>query len=77
MTLLEDVIVSNAVSHSTASDTTQIKGDIDEEINNYLCLGVERSENPLKWWQDHNDIFPTYPILLRNISASQLHPFCQ
>ena len=51
MTLLEDVIASNLVSNSTASDTTQIKEDIDKEINNYLCLGIECSENPLKWWQ--------------------------
>ena len=48
MTLPEDFITSNLVSNSTASDTTQIKEDIDKDINNYLCLGVERSENPLK-----------------------------
>ena len=45
MTLLEDVIASNPVSHSTASDTTQIKEDIDKE-------------NTLKWWQDHQRHFP-------------------
>ena len=73
MTLIEDVITSNPVSNSTASDITQIKEDIDKEINNYLCLGVERSENP--GGKIVNDIFPTYPILLRNISASQLRPF--
>ena len=54
----EDVIASNPVSHFTASDTTQIKEDIDKEINIYLCLGVECSENPLKWWQNHQRHFP-------------------
>ena len=58
MTLLEDDIASNPVSNSTASDTTQQKEDINKEINYYLSLGVERSENPLKWWQDHQRHFP-------------------
>ena len=59
ITLLEDVIASNPVSNYTASDTTQIKEDINKDINNYLCLGVEHSENPLKWWQDHQGHFPS------------------
>jgi len=52
MSLLEDVIQS-APSDSTASDSTQKKEDIKNEISNYLCLGVKSSESPLQWWLDH------------------------
>jgi len=54
---LEDVIQS-APSDSTASDSTQKKEDIKNEISNYICLGVKSSENPLQRWLDHGRHFP-------------------
>jgi len=57
-------------SDSTASDSTQKKEDIKNEINNYLCLGVKSSEN-LGWTMD--DTFQFCLVFLRNASVVLQH----
>jgi len=57
MYLLEDVIVGDS-STSSFSDSSVKTTDVKKEMNNYLCLEVQPSDNLLQWWHDHKRHFP-------------------
>ena len=58
MSILEDVIKSSGSDTLPPSDSAGKMAEIKKEMNNYLCLELECSENPLHWWRDHKRHFP-------------------
>ena len=65
MSMLEDVIKSSGSSTLPPSDSAGKLAEIKKEMNNYLCLELECSENPLHWWHDHKRYFPHLSLMAR------------
>ena len=65
MSMLEDVIKSSGSSTLPPSDSAGKMAEIKKEMNSYLCLELECSENPLHWWRDHKRHFPHLSLMAR------------
>ena len=65
MSMLEDVIKSSGSSTLPPSDSAGKMAEIKKEMNYYLCLELECSENPLHWWCDHKRHFPHLSLMAR------------
>ena len=45
-----------------------------QEVDKYLQdTPIERSENPLLWWKDHQRVYPNLAHLVRTRSVSYTH----
>ena len=65
MSILEDVIKSSASNTFPPSDSARKMAEIKKDMNNYLCLELECSENPLHWWHDRKRHFPHLSLMAR------------
>ena len=72
-------LVCTVAGESTlsSSDSAIKTTDVKKEMNNYLCLEVQPSDNPLQWWHDHKRHFLSFLVWLRNTFATQRHQFLQ
>ena len=67
MSLLEDVIKSpiDKSATSPSSNPANTMAEIKMEMNNYLCLEILSSENPLQWWHHHKRHFPHLSLMAK------------
>ena len=66
MSLLEDVIKYPSDSNTLpSSNSVGTIAEIKKEMNNYLCLELQCSENPLQWWYDHKRHFPHLSLMAK------------
>ena len=53
------------------------KPEIKKEVNNYLYLEVQSSDNPLQWLLDHRRHFPILSHIARKYLCILQNPFPQ